>query len=545
MSSRWPKDNLDALIAFYGDPAKGQVEANLVKVTPPFRMTYEGTEVKQLVFHKKAADALLAALTTVWEFYGRDQARVDALGISKTAGTYNKRYIAGTTRWSNHAFGAAIDINADDNGFYQGKGNIPPPMIAAFKAQGARWGGDYSGRTDPMHFEFCDSGAPDQSFAAWLAHYGVAAPAASLTPAPPQPASAAPAPAVTDAVRHTMARHILDFEARYNKDHHLEVYLLPANDGGGRYEVAGINEKYDGPEAAKLKAMIEARQFDAAETEAESYILANTNPAMLWTASAGVEFYLRDCVFNRGAGGAAKILQFAAGVSASWSDHKAIDGSIGPVSRKAIALFDARPGDLLTALRAARESYERNVVGYRANFWNGLVNRWNAALVIARSYPQAAPAPIPAPATAKAMSMTTPFPDLMKKLDELKSLLQPQAGASAPPSPAASGTTLVNPAPTGLPQLQGLNLPVEIVTTLETLVNFLPAIAKVVPQLQVAVPFVPLIEGGLNLVEELQGAPSDDPHAIIDVIVKHLQDVVANVQGLKATLQPASPSPAA
>jgi hypothetical protein len=30
-------------------------------------------------------------------------------------------------------------------------GNI---VVATFKAHGARWGGDYKGRKDPMHFEF-------------------------------------------------------------------------------------------------------------------------------------------------------------------------------------------------------------------------------------------------------------------------------------------------------------------------------------------------------------------------------------------------------
>ncbi len=190
----WPQDNEAALIAFYGDPAHG-IEQQLIHVTPPFRMTYEGQAVDHLVFHRKAADALLAALTQVWDYYAHDQTKLDALGISKTAGTFNPRKIAGSNRWSNHAFGAAIDINADDNGFYKGHGNIPTPMIAAFKAQGARWGGDYRGRTDPMHFEFCASGEPQQSFEAWLAHYGVnqaAATASADPPKVPDPQPAAP-----------------------------------------------------------------------------------------------------------------------------------------------------------------------------------------------------------------------------------------------------------------------------------------------------------------------------------------------------------------
>lgn len=171
--SKWPKDNQTALIAFYGDPGSSSFSANLVKVTPPFRMTYEGKPVPYLLFHKKAAPALERALNTVWNYYGRDQKKIDALGISKTAGTYNKRYIRGSSsKWSNHAYGAAIDINAEQNGFNM-EGNIPPVMIAAFKAEGARWGGDYKGRTDPMHFEFCDSGEQERTFVEWLRHYGI------------------------------------------------------------------------------------------------------------------------------------------------------------------------------------------------------------------------------------------------------------------------------------------------------------------------------------------------------------------------------------
>jgi hypothetical protein len=45
--------------------------------------------------------------------------------------------------------------------------------------------------------------------------------------------------------RMRMAKQIVDFEARRDKKGHLQVYKLPDWDGGGRYEVAGINEKYN------------------------------------------------------------------------------------------------------------------------------------------------------------------------------------------------------------------------------------------------------------------------------------------------------------
>lgn len=180
---------------------------------------------------------------------------------------------------------------------------------------------------------------------------------------------------ITTDMRRRMARKIVDFEAR-RVNGKLAVYRLPANDGGGSYEVAGINDRYHPAQAAKLKALIEAGRHDEAERSVADYLIAYTNVAAGWTEHAGVEFYLRDCVFNRGPKGAARILQRALGVPD--------DGEIGPTTRAAMAKLT--PDQILTRLRTGREDYERNVVGFRANFWKGLVNRWDKALVAAREF---------------------------------------------------------------------------------------------------------------------------------------------------------------
>ncbi|MDN3278769.1 M15 family metallopeptidase [Frankia sp. RB7] len=154
--SRWPHDDPASLAAFYGDPARDEPGKQLVPVIPPFQMYYDGKPVKQILFHRKAAAALRAALDDIWNSCGRDQARIDALRISHYSGAYNHRLIRGSAdRWSNHAYGAAIDFDAEHNGFNTGHGTMPQAVIDAFKRQGALWGGDYHGRTDPMHFEFC------------------------------------------------------------------------------------------------------------------------------------------------------------------------------------------------------------------------------------------------------------------------------------------------------------------------------------------------------------------------------------------------------
>lgn len=190
--------------------------------------------------------------------------------------------------------------------------------------------------------------------------------------------SPAPSPAsrVTTSQRRRMAKEIVKWEARRDREGHLAVYQLPANDGGGTYEVAGINDRYHPEMAAKLKSLIDARRYDEAEKIVEDYILAFTNVVQQWTTDAGVEFFLRDSAFNRGPKGAARILQRAAGVQD--------DGAVGPETKAALAKI--KTPDLLTKLRAARESYERDIAGYRANFWAGLVNRWNAQIAKAREF---------------------------------------------------------------------------------------------------------------------------------------------------------------
>lgn len=179
--------------------------------------------------------------------------------------------------------------------------------------------------------------------------------------------------------RLQMAKTIIDFEARRDGDGHLMIYNLPANDGGGRYEVAGINERYDKPVADKLVGLIRAKKFDEAEGVAEEYIAANTDPAARLTNIPSVECILRDTVFNRGVRGCVKTLQHAIGAS--------MDGLVGPETKAKMAEAEKNVPQLLSDIRDAREWYERNVVGYRANFWRGLTNRWNNSLKVAQTFP--------------------------------------------------------------------------------------------------------------------------------------------------------------
>ncbi len=103
------------------------------------------------------------------EFAG-DDAR--SMAANNTSG-FNCRLTTGSKRWSEHAYGRAIDINPVQNPFIAGSGAVLPPageahtnrrasspglitaggqVVAAFRAVGWRWGGTWSPARDYQHF---------------------------------------------------------------------------------------------------------------------------------------------------------------------------------------------------------------------------------------------------------------------------------------------------------------------------------------------------------------------------------------------------------
>lgn len=76
---------------------------------------------------------------------------------------YANRAIRGTSTPSNHSWGLAIDLDAPTNPMRDGPLHTTMPRDAAAIADRYlfRWGGTYTGRRDPMHYEFM--GTPKQA----------------------------------------------------------------------------------------------------------------------------------------------------------------------------------------------------------------------------------------------------------------------------------------------------------------------------------------------------------------------------------------------
>jgi hypothetical protein len=86
---------------------------------------------------------------------------------------FNCRTVAGTTRWSNHAYGLAIDVNPIENPYVTSSGSVAHTasrsyvkripvragmavpggvLVRAFDSVGWGWGGRWRGDRDYQHF---------------------------------------------------------------------------------------------------------------------------------------------------------------------------------------------------------------------------------------------------------------------------------------------------------------------------------------------------------------------------------------------------------
>jgi hypothetical protein len=136
----------------------------------------------RLVVNSDSTGPMLRALAEVYRlrFPIRRMRLVDAYGAddhrsmaADNTSAFNCRTVAGTNRWSEHAYGHAIDVNPIENPYVTGDGYVSPPsgapymdrsqrakglihrrgpVVAAFAWNGWEWGGNWSWPKDYQHF---------------------------------------------------------------------------------------------------------------------------------------------------------------------------------------------------------------------------------------------------------------------------------------------------------------------------------------------------------------------------------------------------------
>lgn len=73
-------------------------------------------------------------------------------------GCFNWRNIGGSSTRSLHSYAIAIDLNYEGNEWGDSTPAMDRGVVAIFKKHLFRWGGDYTGKKDGMHFEWYDRG---------------------------------------------------------------------------------------------------------------------------------------------------------------------------------------------------------------------------------------------------------------------------------------------------------------------------------------------------------------------------------------------------
>jgi hypothetical protein len=136
----------------------------------------------KLIVHEDVAEDIVSVMRTLYDerFPIRRLRLVDAYGASDfdsieadNTSAFNCRYVGGTTRWSEHAYGRAIDVNPIENPYVSSDGTVAHDasrpyvdrspyrrgmavpggvLVRAFESIGWGWGGYWSGAKDYQHF---------------------------------------------------------------------------------------------------------------------------------------------------------------------------------------------------------------------------------------------------------------------------------------------------------------------------------------------------------------------------------------------------------
>jgi D-alanyl-D-alanine carboxypeptidase len=136
----------------------------------------------RLVVNEDATRPMLTAMRRLFALHYpvRRMRLVDAYGAvddrsmeADNTSAFNCRPVAGTSHWSEHAYGRAIDLNPLENPYADSDGYVSPPqgapfadrsrrakglihsggpVVAAFAAVGWGWGGSWNWPKDYQHF---------------------------------------------------------------------------------------------------------------------------------------------------------------------------------------------------------------------------------------------------------------------------------------------------------------------------------------------------------------------------------------------------------
>lgn len=154
---RWPKQDYNSMVKFYGPVGENQTR---IELPYPMVLDWEPDSViKRITCHEKIAEPLQRIFRKVLGEYGEQ--RIKELQLDRFGGCLNVRKMRGGSAWSIHSWGAAVDIDPDRNQLRWGRDRaaLAQPVYETFWEIVESEGATSLGRRknyDWMHLQFAE-----------------------------------------------------------------------------------------------------------------------------------------------------------------------------------------------------------------------------------------------------------------------------------------------------------------------------------------------------------------------------------------------------
>ena len=158
MTNVWPKQS--ECMNLFGNPSAPGFNKNLTTIIPPFQLHMGELPIKRITMNKICADAMLRIFNKAWDKCDHDIEKIKKERIDQFSGAFAVRPMRGLHTLSMHSFGLAVDFSSLENPL----GKAPAKnkkgfqedslLVTLMDQEHAVWGGRWTGRPDPMHFQF-------------------------------------------------------------------------------------------------------------------------------------------------------------------------------------------------------------------------------------------------------------------------------------------------------------------------------------------------------------------------------------------------------
>jgi hypothetical protein len=155
LSQKWPKQDYTSMCNFYGPVGENMTQLELPYV---MKLAWDtGVTVKKISCHQKCAKSFHNIFEKTLKHYG--EAEIKKLRLDLFGGCLNVRRMRGGSAYSIHSWGAAIDLDPDNNQLKWGRdrATLAKPAYEPFWKIVEEEGATSLGRErnfDWMHFQF-------------------------------------------------------------------------------------------------------------------------------------------------------------------------------------------------------------------------------------------------------------------------------------------------------------------------------------------------------------------------------------------------------